>query len=65
MIEDDSGSYRKNGEDARNVHRKCEDLKNKQTEMNNMPEGITSGITEAEEWISDMEDRRVEVWKTM
>ena len=41
-----------------------EELKNKQTEMNNTPEGINSGIIEAEEWISDMEDRRVEIWKT-
>ena len=41
-----------------------EALKNKQTEMNNTPEGINSGIIEAEEWISDMEDRRVEIWKT-
>ena len=41
-----------------------EELKNKQTEMNNTPEGINSGIIEAEEWISEMEDRRVEIWKT-
>ena len=27
--------------------------------MNNTPEGISSRITEAEEWISDMEDRMV------
>ena len=44
-----------------------EELKNKQTEMNNTKtemkntlEGINSRITEAEEWISDLEDRMVE-----
>ena len=44
-----------------------EELKNKQTEMNNTItetkitlEGINSRITEAEKWISDLEDRMVE-----
>ena len=44
-----------------------EELKNKQTEMSNTItemkttlEGINSRITEAEEWISDLEDRMVE-----
>ena len=44
-----------------------EELKNEQTEMNNTItamkntlEGINSRITEAEEWISDLEDRMVE-----
>ena len=44
-----------------------EELKNKHTEMNNIVtemkttlEGINSRITEAEEWISDLEDRMVE-----
>ena len=44
-----------------------EELKNKQTEMNNTItemkttlEGISSRITEAEEWVSDLEDRMVE-----
>ena len=44
-----------------------EELKNKETEMNNTIiemkntlEGINSRITEAEEWISDLEDRMVE-----
>ena len=36
-------------------------LKNKQTEMNNTLEGINSRITEAEEWINDLEDRMVEI----
>ena len=29
--------------------------------MNNILEGIESKITEAEEWISDLEDRTVEI----
>ena len=37
------------------------ELKNKQTEMNNTLEGINSRITEAEEWINDLEDRMVEI----
>ena len=39
-------------------------LKNKQTEMNNILEGIHSRITEAEELISDLEDRMVEFTAT-
>ena len=45
-----------------------EELKNKQTLMNNTItkikntlEGINSKITEAEEWISELEDRMVEI----
>ena len=38
-----------------------EELKNKQIEMNNTLEGIHSRITEAEEWINDLEDRMVEI----
>ena len=34
-----------------------EELKNKQTEMNNTLEGINSRMTEAEEQICDLEDR--------
>ena len=44
-----------------------EELKNKQTEMDNTItemkntlEGFSSRVTEAEEWISDLEDRMVE-----
>ena len=44
------------------------ELKNKQTMMNNTIkenkkslEGISSRITEAEEWISDLEDKIVEI----
>jgi len=45
-----------------------EEIKNKQTEMNNTitaikntPGGTNSRITEAEEWISELEDRMVEI----
>ena len=38
-----------------------EGLKNKQTEMNNTLEGINSRTTDAEEWISDLEDRMLEI----
>ena len=45
-----------------------EEIKNKQTEMKNTItemkttlEGINSRVTEAEEWISDLEDRMVEI----
>ena len=35
-------------------------MNNTMTEMKNILEGINSRITEAEEWISDLEDRMVE-----
>ena len=35
-------------------------MNNTITEMKNTLEGINSRITEAEEWISDLEDRKVE-----
>ena len=38
-----------------------EELKNKQTEMNNTLEEINSRITETEKQISDLEDRMVEI----
>ena len=41
-----------------------EELKNKQTEMNNILEGINSRISEAEEQINDLEDRMVEITAT-
>ena len=48
-----------------------EELKSKQTMMNNTIneiknslEGINSRITEAEEWISDLEDKIVEITAT-
>jgi len=41
-----------------------QELRNKQTEMNNTLEGISGGIPEAEEWINDLEDRMVEIIPT-
>jgi len=38
-----------------------QELKNKQTEMNNTLEGIHSRITKAEAQINDLEDRMVEI----
>ena len=38
-----------------------QELRNKQTEMNNTLEGINSRITKGEEWINDLEDRMVEI----
>ena len=35
-------------------------MNNTITEMKNILEGINNRITEAEEWISDLEDRMVE-----
>ena len=37
---------------------------NKQTEMNNTPEGIHSRITEAAAWINDLQDNMVEITAT-
>ena len=41
-----------------------QELKNKQTEINNTPEVVNSRITEAEEQINDLEDRMVEITAT-
>ena len=41
-----------------------EEVKNKQTEMNNTLEGINSRITEAEKRINYLEDRMVEITAT-
>ena len=41
-----------------------EELKNKQTDMNNSLERINRRITEAKEWISDLEDSMVEITAT-
>ena len=38
-----------------------EEVKNKQTEMNNTLEGINSRTTEAEEQIIDLEDQKEEI----
>ena len=42
----DQGSPRKNGEDKEMFMKDLEELKNKQTEMNDILEGINSIITE-------------------
>ena len=42
-----------------------EKLKNKQPEINNTLEGLSSRITEAEEHVSDWEDRIVEITDTI
>ena len=39
-------------------------MNNTITEMKNAQEGINSRITEAEEWISELEDRMVEITAT-
>ena len=53
------------------INKDLEELKSKQTMMNNtineiknFLEGINSRITEAEEWISDLEDKIVEITTT-
>ena len=48
--EDDSGSWKNNGEDARNVYQRPRRNK-EQTEMDNTLEGSNSRIAETEEWI--------------
>ena len=60
---DDPGSWENNEKDARNVYQRPTRTK-EQTEMNNTLEGIHSRITEAEELISDLEDRMVEFTAT-
>ena len=47
----------------RRIKEKTE-MNNTITEMKTTLEGINSGITEAEEWISDLEDRMVEFTAT-
>ena len=48
---DDPGSWKQNGEDARNVYQRPRRTKG-QTEMNNSLEGINHRITEAEESVT-------------
>ena len=59
MIQDLRG---KKGEETFN--KDLEELQNKQTEMNNTQEGNNNRIIEAEEQISDLEDRIVETSAT-
>ena len=41
-----------------------QELKNKQTKMNNTLEGINNRITETEEWINGLKDKMVELTAT-
>ena len=63
--EDDPGSWKKNGskdwKDARNVYQRPRRIKEQTLMMINTLEGINNRITEAEEQISDLEDRMVEI----
>ena len=43
------------------VHKEQIELNNTTTKMKNTLEGISGRITEAEEWISELEDRMVEI----
>ena len=68
-IEKMQAMFNKDLDELKNKH--LEELKNKQTEMNNTItemkntlEGISSRITEKEEWRSDLEDRMVEFTAT-
>ena len=68
MIQDPGKRMEANIEKMQEIFNKdLEELKNKQTEMNNTItemkttlEGINTRKTEAEEWISDLEDKMVE-----
>ena len=57
--EDDPGSWKQNGEDTRNAYQRPRTKG--QVEMNDTLEGINSGITQAAERISNLEDRMVEI----
>ena len=61
--EDDPGSWENNGEDARNVSQTPSRTK-EQTNRDNTLEVINSRITEAEEWINDLEDTIMEITAT-
>ena len=59
--DDDPGSWENSGEDPRNGYQRPRRT-NKQ--IGNTLERISIRITEAEEWISDLEDRMVEIIAT-
>ena len=58
--EDDPGSQKNNGEDAKKKKNVYQRPTRTKTQMNNILEGIKSRITEAKEEINDLEDRMVE-----
>ena len=47
--------------DVEELKRNQEMMKNTINEIKNIPDGINSRIMEAEEWISDLEDKMVEI----
>ena len=55
--EDDPGSWKKNGEDARNAYQRPRRTKEQTDRDERYSRRNHSRITEAEEWISDLEDR--------
>ena len=61
--EDDPGSQKRVDTKIEKMRemftRDLKELKSRQIEMSNTLEGIHSRITEAEEWINDLEDRVV------
>ena len=54
----------KNGKMQEMFTKDPQEVKNKQTEMDNALEGIDSRIAEAEEQINDLEDRMLEITAT-
>ena len=64
--EDDPGSWKKNGENARNVYQRSRNTKAQANRDEQHTRRINNRIMEAEEWINDLEDGMVEitVWKT-
>ena len=61
-------SWEQNGENTRKIYQRPRRTKEQKTMMNNTInaiknplEGINSRITEAEEWISDLEDKILEI----
>ena len=61
--EDDPGSWENNEKDARNVYQRPTRTK-EQTGVNNILEGISRRIIEAEEQINGPEDRMLEITAT-
>ena len=61
--EDEPVSWENNGEDARNVYQRPARTK-EQTGVNNILEGISRRIIEAEEQINSPEDRMLEITAT-
>ena len=65
---DDQKPWKQNWENAKSINKDLEELKNKHTnntitEIKNILEGINSIISEAEERISELEDKMVEIIK--